>query len=186
MWGPKKRIKQLPARLTISLDQESLALIEHLQQKYKTSKADIVRKAVFCLDIVEKVGVTSTDTIKVWLDFLGKGEHVIVDVEHWRAIFKEIGRGSEEFWEKVREIGKHHWDEYYDKGLRTVREILEYVEKTNWYKLSVDSERGFTLVLNVREAKRFIRNFFEGLFEMSPHKVSITETDGKLRINVMA
>jgi len=41
-------------------------------------------------------------------------------------------------------------------------------------------------VLNVREAKRFIRNFFEGLFEMSPHKVSITETDGKLRINVMA
>jgi len=186
MWGPKKRIKQLPVRLTISLDQESWALIEQLQQKYKTSKADVLRKAVFCLDIVEKVGLTSPDTIKAWLDFLGKGEHVIVDVEHWRAIFNEIGEGNQEFWEKVREIGRYHWGEYYDKGLRTVREILEYVEKTNWYRLSVDSEKGFTLVLNVREAKRFIREFFEGLFEMSPHKVSITETEGKLRINVMA
>ena len=174
-----------PVRLSISLDEESAALINKLQREYKTSKADIVRRAVSYLNVAEEKGRVSLDSCKAYLDFLSKGEHVIVDVEHWKALFTEIGGGSEEFWEEVYKIGRHHWKEYYDKGLRDVKEILEYVEKTNWYRLSVDSEQSFTLTLNVREAKRFIRSFFEGFFDASTHKVTITESYGKIRVTIM-
>lgn len=181
----KKLGRHPPVRLSISLDEGSAALIERLQSKHKTSKADIVRRAVRYLNIAEEEGEVPLDTCKVYLDFLSRGEHVIVDVEHWKALFSEIGSGSDEFWKEVREIGRYHWREYYDKGLRDVKEILEYVEKTNWYKLSVDSEYGFTLILSVREAKRFVRSFFEGLFDASTHKIQITEGYGKIRINIM-
>ena len=174
-----------PVRLSISLDEESVTLIEKLQRKHKTSKADIIRRAVRYLNVTEEKGGVPLDTCRVYLDFLSRGEHVIVDVEHWRALFSEIGSGSDEFWKEVREIGRQHWREYYDKGLRDVREILGYVEKTNWYKLSVDSERGFTLILSVPEAKRFVRSFFEGLFDASTHNVEITENHGKIRVTIM-
>ncbi len=173
-------------RLSISLDEESAALIEKFRDKYKTSKTDIVRRAVRYLNVAEEKGGVSLDSCEAYLDFLGKGEHTIVDVEHWRALFAEIGDGSEEFWREVRDIGRNHWKEYYDKGLRGVKEILEYVEKTNWYKLSADSGQSFTLILSVREAKRFVRGFFEGLFDASTHKVEITESHGKIRVTTIA
>ncbi|RLG57244.1 MAG: CopG family transcriptional regulator [Hadesarchaea archaeon] len=174
-----------PIRLTISLDEETANLLAKLQHQYNSSKAEVIRKAVNYLDVVEEKGGASLDACKAYLDFLCKGEHIIVDVEHWKAIFSEIGEGSDGFWREVRDVGRHHWQEYYDKGLREVKDILEYVEKANWYRLSVDSSRAFTLILNVREAKRFVRTFFEGLFDASPHKVEITEGRGKIRINVM-
>lgn len=175
-----------PVRLSISLDEESADLIEKLQGKHETSKADIIRRAVHYLNVAEEKGGVSLDSCKAYLDFLSRGEHVVIDIEHWKALFTEIGDGSEEFWREVCNIGRHHWKEYYDKGLRDVKEILEYVEKTNWYKLSVDSEQSFTLTLSVREAKRFVRSFFEGLFDASTHKVSITESYGKIRVTIMA
>lgn len=182
----RKFHKRLPRRLSVSLDEECADLIERLQCKYKISKADIIRKAVCHLKIAEEGGGASPASIKVYLDLLGKGGHVIVDIENLRAMFAEIGGESKEFWKNVREIGENRWNEYHDKGLREVGKILEHGEMTNWYKLNIDSERAFTLIPFDQVAKKFLKNFFEGLFDMSPHKVNITESYGKIRINVMA
>jgi len=118
-----------------------------------------------------------------YIDFLAKGEHTICDVDHWKCLFEEIGEGSKKFWDEVYRIGEMHRDEYADKGLKSVGDILEYVEKTNWYRLSIDSENSFTLILTVPQSRRFVRTFFEGLFRPLQN-VDITDTYGKIRINI--
>jgi len=57
---------------------------------------------------------------------------------------------------------------------------LEHVEKTNWYKLSVDSGDCYTLILTVTEAGKFVFNFFSGFFKNYPRKVEISDEGKKI------
>ncbi|MBU1941553.1 MAG: CopG family transcriptional regulator, partial [Candidatus Thermoplasmatota archaeon] len=65
-----------------------------------------------------------------------------------------------------------------------VQDMLEYVENTNWYRLSVDAEDKFTLVLTVSESSHFVKTFFEGLFRQYPRDVEFREESMKIRIRV--
>ena len=120
----------------------------------------------------------------LYIDYLASMEHVIVDIAHWKAIFSEIGEDSEEFWDEVYKIGEEHRKEYYDKGIKNIQQILEYVEKTNWYKLNIDSENSYTLILSVSEASKFVTTFFKGLFKHYARDVEIIEEHKKIRINI--
>ncbi len=178
-------MSKAPKRLSVSLNDESAEILQELKEDMDCSKAKVIREALKHLYAAEEFG-TDLQVVETYLDFLAKGEHVIVDVEHWNSLFEEIDDGSEEFWEEVEDIGEQHWDEYYDKGLRTIPEILEYVEKTNWYKLNRNSERDYTLVINVENSKEFVKKFLKSLFRASPHEVRISEGRRKLRINVVS
>lgn len=173
-------------RLCAYFDDESTAIIEKYEKKYGGSTAALLRRALQCLKNHEEAQEkTSWEHIVAYVDFLANMEHVIVDIAHWKSIFTEIGEGSENFWEEIRRIGEEHTKEYYDKGLKNIKDILEYVENTNWYKLSVDSETGFTLILTVSESSEFVKNFFQGLFKKYPRKVEINEDYKKIRIRVI-
>ncbi len=171
-------------RICINFDDESLAVIE--KYKCEGSMANLFRRAIkylkFCEEAQEKA---SLEKITVYIDFLTKMEHVILDIADGKAIFSEIGEGSEKFWGEIQKIGEEHLKEYQDKGLRTIKQMLEYVEKTNWYKLSTDSEDTYTLILTVSEASKFVKTFFEGLFKNYSRKVEIIEESKKIRIRVM-
>ena len=154
--------------------------------KYQGSKADLIRRALMYLDKCEEIQKTvDFETVETYIDYLGKLEHVIVDISHWKVIFNEIGEGSSKVWEEIYKIGEEHRKEYYDKGIRNIRKVLEHVEKTNWYKLSVDSEDCYTLILTVTEAGKFVYNFFAGFFKNYPRKVEISDEGKKIRIRVI-
>lgn len=173
-------------RISANFDDESLAIIEKYQAKYKGSTANLLRRALRCLKICEELQEKAPrEYIQAYVDYLAKMEHVIVDIAHWKTIFSEIGEGSEEFWDKIRRIGEEHLKEYQDKGFTTIKQMLEYAEKTNWYKLSVDSESKFTLILTVSEASKFVKTFFEGLFKNYPKKVEIIEEFKKIRVRIV-
>ena len=173
-------------RLCAYFDDESTAIIEKYEKKYGGSTAALLRRALQCLKNHEEAKEqTSWENIIAYVDFLANMEHVIVDIAHWKSIFSEIGKGSEKFWEEIRRIGEEHTKEYYDKGLKNIKDILEYVEKTNWYKLSIDSDIGFTLILAVSESSEFVKNFFQGLLKNYPRKVEIIEDYKKIRIRVI-
>ena len=175
----------LMRRICANFDDESLAILEKYQAKYKGSTANLIRRALQCLKICEEMQEKAPrEYIQAYVDYLAKMEHVIVDIAHWKVIFSEIDEGSEKFWNEIYKIGEEHLKEYQDKGLRTAKQMLEYVEKTNWYKLSIDSENSYTLILAVSEASKFIKTFFEGLFENYPRKVEITEEYKKIRIRI--
>jgi hypothetical protein len=173
-------------RLSVALDEKSDELINSYLSKYNVSKSEIIRRAIKCLKFEDEnvKGRTTLQDLTAYIDFLSNMEHVIVDVAHWKAIFLEISENSEKFWNEVSKIGEQHLDEFYDKGKKDVRGILEFVEKTNWYKLSIDSENCYTLILIVSESSKFVKKFFEGLFKNYPRKVEISEDYKKLRIRL--
>lgn len=173
-------------RLSVSLDEKSLSIIEEYLSKYNVSKAGIIRKALQCLKNMEELREKiPLENIMTYIDYLANMEHIIVDVAHWKSIFSEIGKGSEKFWDEVYKIGEAHTKEYYDKGLRDVEQILRYIEKTNWYKLNIDSENSYTLILTVSESSKFIKTFFEGFFSKFPRKIEISEGYKKIRIKLI-
>ena len=173
-------------RLSVSLNNESSNIIKKYLPKYKGSKADLIRRALIYLDKYEGIqDNVSLEIIETYIDYLGKMEHVIVDISHWKAIFNEIGEGSDDFWDEVYRIGEDHRKEYYDKGIKNIRKILEFIEKTNWYKLKVDSEEYFTLILTVSEASKFITTFLSGLFKNYQRKVEVREEGKKIRVRVI-
>ena len=172
-------------RLSVSLDEESVNIINQYLPKYKGSKANLIRRALEALKEHQEIQNKVTfDTIKTYVDYLASMEHVIVDIAHWKSIFTEIGDGSQQFWKEVYDIGTEHWKEYYDKGIRNVQDTLRYVEKTNWYKLNEDSENSYTLILTVSEASRFVATFFQGFFSRYTRNVEIREDYKKIRIRV--
>jgi len=173
-------------RLSVSLNDKSLAIIQKYLTKYDTSQADVVRRALQWMDTME----TATDRVPLenilsYVDYLADNEHIILDIAHWKTVFTEIDNGSKKFWDAVYKSGDFHRKEYFDKGIRDVGKILRYVEKANWYSLKEDSKNSFTLVLAVLESSRFIKTFFEGFFSNYPEKVEITEEYMKIRINVL-
>ncbi|RLI63049.1 MAG: hypothetical protein DRO67_06365, partial [Candidatus Asgardarchaeum californiense] len=104
-------------RISANFDDESLAILEKYQAKYKGSMSNLLRRALQCLKICEELQEKAPrEYIQAYVDYLAKMEHVIVDIAHWKTIFSEIGEGSEEFWDKIRRIGEEHLKEYQDKG----------------------------------------------------------------------
>ena len=173
-------------RICVNLDDESLAIIENYKLKYKGSTANLLRRAIKCLKFCEEAQEkASLEKITAYIDFLAKMEHMIIDIAVGKAIFSEIGEGSENFWNEIDNIGEEHLMELQDKNLRTIKQILEHIEKTNWYKLSIDSENSFTLILAVSEASKFIKNFLGGVFKKYPKKVEIKEEFKKIRIRIL-
>lgn len=171
-------------RLSVSLDEESADLVKNFQEKFDCSKAEVIRKSLKYLKIANKAE-NSLSQLNAYLDFLLKGEHVIVDKEHWRAFFEEIGEGSEKFWNQMKEVGKEHREGYRDKGMKDVEDILRYVEKTNWYSLNKDSDESFTLILRERASKKFVKKFLESLFDESPKDVELQDIRGKIRARIL-
>lgn len=173
-------------RLSVSLNDEASNIINKYLPKYGGSKADLIRRALIYLNKCEEIQENvNFKTIEAYIDYLGKLEHVIVDIAHWKEIFNEIGQGSSRFWDEVYKIGEEHRKEYYDKGIRNIRKILEHIEKTNWYKLSIDSEDCYTLILTVTEAGKFVKKFLAGFFKNYPRKVEISDEGKKIRIRVI-
>ncbi len=176
--------KRLHERMSVSLDPESVELLEKLQAHYGTSKSGVIRDALKYLNVITEKGDVSVDSLRAYLDLLVNGDHVILDVENWNSLFSDVEEFPEEFWDKVYEIGKQHWDVYYDKGLQDVEDILNYIENTNWYSLSKDSEGVFTLVLKERSSKKFVRLFLKGIFDGSHQDVELSESYRKIRVHV--
>ncbi|MDW7990235.1 MAG: ribbon-helix-helix protein, CopG family [Archaeoglobaceae archaeon] len=169
-------------RLSVSLDKTTREKLEKLMKNSGKSASQIIREFIDLGYELLMLGVDS-ETIRIWVDYLAKRQHMILDVEHWRLIFSEIEKSkNDEFWSQMEEIGLSHAMQYKLKGLDTVERILRYVEKTNWYEMKVEREGIYTIVLNDLKIKRFVRTFLEKVFEGQKLRVEIKEGFGKLII----
>jgi hypothetical protein len=157
--------------------------MQKLLSKYDTSQADIIRRALAWMVIMETTTEkTPLDNILTYVDRLSNSEHIILDIAHWRLFLNSLNGGSKQFLAEVYKTGENHRSEYNEMGLREIRQVLKYIEKTNWYKLNEESPTSFTLVLTVPEAAKFIKAFFEGFFSKYPQHIEIKEEDMKLRV----
>ncbi len=167
-------------RLSISIDDYAKMKLETLKKKTGKSTSEIIRDLI---DLGYEIAMSGADSesLKAWVDYLSKRQHMILDIEHWRVIFNEIeGVNNNEFWKQMEEIGLSHAFQYKVKGLDTVDKILRYVEKANWYEIKDEGNGVYTLILNDLKIKRFVRVFLEKVFEGQGLKAEIKEGFGKL------
>ena len=171
-------------RTSIALDKKTWEILQILIRKKNTTASDIIRRALtMYFEVENATNKISPDATKIYTDFLADGEHVIVDIEHWAAIWEELNeKASEKFWKEIERSGFEHGIQYKNKGLTDVYDILRYMEVGNFFKIKIDAEGCYTLVLSTHTEQKFLKIFLENIFKAQGIKAEIRESFGKLRI----
>lgn len=167
-------------RLSISLDKTSKEKLDKIVKETGKNTSQIIRDLI---DFGYEMLITGVDleSLRTWVDYLAKRQHMILDVEHWRVIFSEVEKiNNTDFWGQMEEIGLSHAVQYKLKGLDTVEKILKYVERANWFEVKIEKEGVYTLILNDPKIKRFVKTFLENVFRGQRIKAEISEGFGKL------
>ena len=169
-------------RVSISIDDEGRRKIEFLRRKMRVGTSELIRELINLGYLLIKESEVDSETISIWIDYLSKKQHMILDIEHWRVIFSEIEKisSNEGFWEKMKEIGFSHAIQYKIKGLDTIEKVINYVEKANWYDVKKENEGVYTLILNDLAIKKFVKIFLEEVFKGQKLPARIEEGFGKL------
>lgn len=167
-------------RLSISIDEESKEKLDRLKYETKKGTSELIRDLIDFGYEVYRSGV-DIESLKAWIDYLAKRQHMILDIEHWRVIFSELENvDNNDFWRQMEEIGLSHAMQYKMKGLDNVEKILKYVEKANWYEIKEEGKGIYTLILNDLKIKKFVKVFLEKVFEGQKIRAEIKEGFGKL------
>jgi hypothetical protein len=175
-----------PSRITVAFDANTAGLLEKISKEAQLSQSEIMRRAIKFYD-ENKVIIDPNvkRKVRLYLEMLSKGEHVILDVDHWLVFLSlaETCENSEKFWNQHRQIAKLHSEQLGAK-VRTAEEILLRLETCNFFRLIKVSEKDFTLVLGSDLPKKFIKMFLEEYFSAMGIKAEIKDNLAKLRITV--
>ncbi len=166
----------------MSLDREAEEILRRLSQESGMTYSALIR---FALKFFSAYGrlLRDPEKVKIWLDLLQGGEHVILDVDHWLLFFKYLERSGEKerFYRECREVSLSHAEQL--SSLSPV-EYLRRIEACNFFKMSRASEKEFTLVLNVPSSKRFVKELLLDTLEGMGHRAEIKEDMAKLRLRL--
>lgn len=172
-------------RVTIALDEETEKVLEKLTKEMGVSHSALIRAALKFFS-QNKESAKNFESMKLWSALLLKGEHIILDIDHWLLFLKYIESSGkkESFYEDGKKVAKSHAEQL-AKVTTTPEEYLKRLEACNLYKLSKDSEDEYTLVLNSNLTKRFVKELIsETLTEMG-FDIDMKEDMMKLRLKII-
>jgi hypothetical protein len=171
-------------RLSVAVDNQTYKTIENIVKKEQKSISEIVRNSIRILSLISRNGsMKSLEDALVYSDLLSAREHVIVDIEIWSAILEIIDENKkEEFFELVENVGFEHGIQYKEKGLRTIEDVLKYMEYENWFRLKVNSDRTYTLILLAKSEQKTLESFLKGVFKAMKFNAEIRHYYRKLII----
>jgi hypothetical protein len=175
-----------PTRITVAFDQSTANLLEKLSKDAELSQSEIMRRAIkFYYENKEMIDPTVKKKITTYIDMLMNGEHVILDVDHWLLFLRlvETSPEAEKFWDEHRKVAQSHRDQLRSK-IRTPEEVLRRLETCNFFRMTKNSEKDFTLVLGSELPKRFVRITIEEFFSAIGIKAEIKENLAKMSVIV--
>jgi len=120
-----------------------------------------------------------------YMDLLLGGEHVILDVDHW-LLFLHLVENSpekEKFWVEHKAVARAHKEQLRSK-VHSAEELLTRLENCNFYRLTKNSEREFTLVFGSELPKKFVGVFLDEYFSAMGIKADIRENLTKINVSV--
>jgi hypothetical protein len=176
------------ARITIALDNETNILLEKMKKKMNISQSELLREALrFYSENENLTDASLRKKVYFYMDMLLSSEHIILDIDHWLLFLSLIESSPEKeyFWEKHREIARSHVEQLKQK-IHSVEDILERLEACNFFIITRNSEKDFTLVLYSETTKKFIKVFLEEFFSTIGLKAEIRENLAKLRVVLKA
>lgn len=176
--------KEKNKRVTVNLDPESVERLEDIESDLRVSKSEVVRRALHYHEVINEKGALSPEELETVLDLRLRPDNLLFDIGIFQAFLEEIGEPSKKLKEDIREIGGDFYRSYCSKGIGEPLECLKRLERTNLFRLVVESEKGFTIIPIIPEMGDYLKEFFEGYIETSPLSGTITRSRHKLRIRI--
>jgi hypothetical protein len=175
-----------PTRITVAFDKVTANLLDKISKEAGLSQSEITRRALrFYSENRALEDATTKRKLHTYMDLLLGGEHIILDVDHWLLFLKlaESSPENEGFWKEHRDVARSHTEQLKTKVL-TAEELLTRLETCNFFRITKNSEKDFTLVLGSELPKRFVKIFLEEYFAGMGVKAQIKENLAKLRVTV--
>ncbi len=173
-----------PTRITVAFDQSTAKLLEKATQEAELSQSEIMRRALrFYSENKALQDPTTSRKVHAYMELLLSGEHVILDVDHWLLFlrFIETSPESAKFWEEHKKVAQSHREQLRSKA-STMESILTRLETCNFYRMTKNSDRDFTLVLGSEVPKTFVRILLEEFFSVAGIKAEIKENFAKISV----
>jgi hypothetical protein len=175
-----------PARITVAFDKPTADLLEKISTDAQVSQSEIMRRALkFYNENKALDEPTTKKKIRACLDMLLTGEHIILDIDHWLMFLRLIASSpdKENFWTEHKEVARAHWEQLKTK-VHSPEEMLSRLEICNFFRLTKNAPKDYTLVLISEVSKDFIRIFLVEYFAAMGVKAEIKENLTKLRVTI--
>jgi hypothetical protein len=173
-----------PTRITVAFDKPTAKLLEKLSQEAELSQSEIMRRALrfYCENKALQDPMTSRK-VRAYMELLLGGEHVILDVDHWLLLLRFIEASPEaaKFWEEHRKVAQSHKEQLRSRA-NTMESILTRLENCNFFRMTKNSEKDFTLVLGSEVPKTFVRILIEEFFAVAGIRAEIKENFAKISV----
>ncbi len=175
-----------PSRITVVLDEETEHMLDELRKEFDENQSKVIREAISFFyqhrETIEKYG---EERIKFYTKMLSEGEHVILDLDHFTLFLRRLQELSDEdeFWKKLPKVAESHAYQLKDE-IDTPEEYLERIEACNFFNLQKNSKNEFTLILNSRESKKFLKQLIKTTLSEMGYDVEVREDISKIRVEV--
>jgi hypothetical protein len=175
-----------PTRITVAFDQATANLLEKISGETDLSQSEIMRRALRFYS--ENKILTDPAVHKkayAYMSLLLDGEHIILDGDHWLMFLQLIENSpdKEKFWNEHREVARSHKDQLKNK-VHSAEELLVRLETCNFYRLTKNADKEYTLIFGSELPKKFVRIFLEEYFSAMAIKAEIKENLTKLNVSV--
>ncbi|MHA1269937.1 MAG: ribbon-helix-helix protein, CopG family [Candidatus Helarchaeota archaeon] len=171
------------SRITFSLNEDILEIINELKDDLKLSKSRLINTALtFYYNYRKYFEKIENYKILTYLDMLSTSEHIIIDIDHF-ILFLKLIEDNEEFWKAHREIAKAHADQFAQKD-QPIDSFFKRLEACNLFIMQMGSINCYTLLLGSEVHKKFIRIFLDEFFKKLKINVDIVESLSKIRIKI--
>jgi hypothetical protein len=166
-------------RLTISLDNDTVAKLEELAKRDGRSLSEVARVAISSYyDLILKNVISD---IKGLIDLISTRDYIAMDIGLWAAILDELcEKASESFWDVVEKVGFEHGLQFKEMGLEDLYSVIKLLEASNWFNVRTVSEDVYVITLVTRNEGKLVRRFFDGLFKSMGFNVEVSEGLRKL------
>jgi hypothetical protein len=175
-----------PTRITVAFDQVTANMLEKISKETELSQSEIMRRALrFYNENKVMLDPVLRKKAYAYMDLLLSGEHVILDVDHWLLFLSliESSPEQEKFWSAHRAVAQSHKEQLKSK-VRTAEDVLTRLETCNFFRMTKNSEKDFTLILGSEVPKRFVKILIEEFFSAIGVKAEIKENVAKLNVTV--
>jgi len=175
-----------PTRITVAFDQATANLLEKISLETEQSQSEIMRRALrFYNDNKVLADPAVRKKAFAYMDLLLGGEHVILDFDHWLLFLQliESSPDKDRFWEEHKAVARAHREQLKSR-VHSAEDLLTRLEVCNFYRLTKNSDKDFTLVFGSELPKKFVRVFLEEYFDSMGIKSEIKENLTKLNVSV--
>jgi len=173
-----------PTRITVAFDQSTANLLEKFSAETELSQSEIMRRALrFYSENKTLTDPTVRKKAYAYMDLLLDGEHVVLDVDHWLLFLRLVESipDKEKFWAEHRKVARSHSEQLKNK-VRSAEELLTRLENCNFFRLTKNSEKDFTLIFGSELPKEFVRVFLEEYFSALGVRAEIKENLAKINV----